>query len=156
MIIYRKGDLLEAFEKGDVNIIAHGVNCKRVMGSGIAKQIKDKYPLVLRLYEAKFFMIDSDWDELLGNTQYIPVSTEKGIYNLFTQLDYGKCKLTRYCSYDAIDYCFNILEASLKEHHIIEIRQTILSLLEFDNQSIKTKTQNIIKDFEANIDKIVK
>lgn len=36
MIKIIQGDLLEAKE----NIIAHQVNCKGVMGSGVAKQIK--------------------------------------------------------------------------------------------------------------------
>ena len=146
MIIYRKGDLLEAFEKGEVNVIGHGVNCKGVMGSGIAKQIKDKYPLVLRLYEAKFFMIDSDWDELLGNTQYIPVSTEKGIYNLFIQLNYGRDKNTRYCSYDAIDSCFYMLEASLKEHHIIGIPKIGAGLANGDWNVIEAIINSHFKD----------
>ncbi|WP_411668007.1 hypothetical protein [Bacillus subtilis] len=39
MIKIIQGDLLEAKE----NIIAHQVNCKGVMGSGIALQIKKKY-----------------------------------------------------------------------------------------------------------------
>ena len=39
-----RGDLLQAFEKGEVDIIMHQVNCMGVMGAGIAKQIKEQYP----------------------------------------------------------------------------------------------------------------
>lgn len=39
-IIYRKGDVLEALRKGEVDIVIHQTNCQGVMGSGIAKQIK--------------------------------------------------------------------------------------------------------------------
>jgi hypothetical protein len=43
MVKIVKGDLL----KSDCQYIAHGVNCQGVMNSGIAKQIRDKYPEVL-------------------------------------------------------------------------------------------------------------
>ncbi len=44
----------------------------------------------------------------------------------------------------------------LKEHHILEIRKTSLSLVELDDESIKSKANILIKDFETNINKIIK
>lgn len=44
----------------------------------------------------------------------------------------------------------------LKEHHILEIRNTSLSLLELDDESIKSKVKILIKDFETNINKVIK
>ena len=41
MIELRDGDLLK---QDDVQVIAHQVNCKGAMNSGIAKQIREKYP----------------------------------------------------------------------------------------------------------------
>jgi O-acetyl-ADP-ribose deacetylase (regulator of RNase III) len=41
------GDILNAKE----NIICHQVNCQGVMGSGLAKQIKNKYPNVYAKYK---------------------------------------------------------------------------------------------------------
>jgi O-acetyl-ADP-ribose deacetylase (regulator of RNase III) len=37
----RKGSL---FEAEDLDAIAHGVNCKGVMGAGIAKEVRERYP----------------------------------------------------------------------------------------------------------------
>lgn len=41
MIEYRTGDL---FTQPDVEALAHGVNCKGVMGAGIAPLFKNKFP----------------------------------------------------------------------------------------------------------------
>lgn len=43
----RKGDL---FEATDLDTLAHGVNCKGVMGAGIARQFATRYPLMKKLY----------------------------------------------------------------------------------------------------------
>ena len=42
MITYKNGDLLES----NCNFICHQVNCQGVMGSGIAKQIRNLFPFV--------------------------------------------------------------------------------------------------------------
>ena len=47
MIKIVKGNLLDATE----DIIAHQVNCMGVMGSGLAKQIRNKYPEVYANYK---------------------------------------------------------------------------------------------------------
>ncbi len=44
MIKYVDGDLLKLADEGYFDVIAHGCNCFCVMGSGIAPQIKAKYP----------------------------------------------------------------------------------------------------------------
>ena len=38
------GDLLEFAESGHFDAIIHGANCFCVMGAGIARQIRDRYP----------------------------------------------------------------------------------------------------------------
>jgi O-acetyl-ADP-ribose deacetylase (regulator of RNase III) len=44
MIRYVDGDLLKLADENNFDVIAHGCNCFCVMGSGIAPQIKAKYP----------------------------------------------------------------------------------------------------------------
>lgn len=41
---YIHGNLLDLAESGKFSVIVHGANCFNVMGAGIAKQIKDRYP----------------------------------------------------------------------------------------------------------------
>ena len=47
MIKYKIGDLLTAPQK----CIAHQVNCQGVMGSGVAKAIRNEYPKVYKEYK---------------------------------------------------------------------------------------------------------
>ena len=57
-----KGNLLDLAEQGKFDIIVHGCNCQNTMGSGIAKQIKDRYP--------EAFQADYDYDLALGDRRY--------------------------------------------------------------------------------------
>lgn len=43
-MIYTKGNLIKSAIAGDYDIIIHGANCFNVMGSGIARQIRDQTP----------------------------------------------------------------------------------------------------------------
>jgi O-acetyl-ADP-ribose deacetylase (regulator of RNase III) len=44
MLKHTKGNLLDLAEQGKFDIIVHGCNCQNVMGSGIAKEIKERCP----------------------------------------------------------------------------------------------------------------
>lgn len=77
-----KGDLLST----DVKIRCHQVNCKGVMGSGIAKQVKDKYP---EAYEQYKVLCDQFGSSLLGHTQFVACHDGTVIANLFAQDGYG-------------------------------------------------------------------
>ena len=39
-----KGDLIKMAKAGQFNLIAHGCNCKCIMGKGIALTIKNEFP----------------------------------------------------------------------------------------------------------------
>ena len=100
MIKYHNGDITTV-ESG---IIVHQVNCQGVMGSGVAKAIRNKYPFV---YESYNYMCKSYSEEyLLGKANIVPVSNDLEVINLFGQLNYGKDG-KRYTSYDALDNAFN-------------------------------------------------
>lgn len=51
MIIYRKGDILDALDKGEIDVLVHGCNAIGGFGSGIAGQIAKRYPDALRAYK---------------------------------------------------------------------------------------------------------
>lgn len=85
MIKIIDGDLLES----NADIIAHQVNCQGKMNSGIAKQIREKYPEVFKLYKTLCDnYIDHKYD-LLGMCDVVSISNGKYIANLFGQLNYG-------------------------------------------------------------------
>lgn len=88
MIKYVTGNLLEAEE----NIIGQQVNAQGVMGAGLAKQIRNKYPVAYKEYMK--VCGDSDYDsDLLGRTQLVQLNEGSFIANLFGQLGYGRGKI---------------------------------------------------------------
>ena len=101
-MIYQKGDLLSV-ESG---IIAHGCNCQGVMGSGVAKLIKDKYPSAYRIYKYQ----EQTSGLKLSAVQLVMVDDSLYVANLMTQQFYGRDG-KRYVSYDAIDECLDNLLA---------------------------------------------
>lgn len=102
---YKIGNIALKVSSG---IILHQVNCQGKMGSGVAKSIKNQWPIVFNEYighcnysrEAG----DLTGESLLG--EILPVKIKENLYviNLFSQQYYGKDH-TRYTSYDALDDC---------------------------------------------------
>lgn len=82
-------------------ILVHGCNLQGVMGSGIAKSIKDKYPKVFLDYSRA---IDSG--AVLGEVVYTQISSELIIASAITQEYYGRKESVVYVSYEAIKDCF--------------------------------------------------
>ena len=99
MIKHIKCDI---FESG-ADIICHQVNCQGVMGSGIAKQVRERYPWVYAEYK-KCCSLSPDYI-LLGSYQQVYIDEKRAVLNIFGQRYYGydgKC----YTSYDALKEAF--------------------------------------------------
>lgn len=114
MIEYRKGDLFSVTE----GLIAHGVNCQGVMGSGVAKIVREKYPHVFDQYFKRTVTANTS-SCLLGTVQFVSTS-DKDIFtgpslviaNCFTQDFYGTNK--RHVNYEAVAKCFEVLNLRSK------------------------------------------
>jgi len=97
-IEYRNGDLFST----DIELILHGCNSKGVMGSGVAKIVREQFPGTYAAYQlwcSKGFRLG----------QYLAVPERgKVIINAVTQQEYGKVAVqtgpnpVRYVSYDAV------------------------------------------------------
>lgn len=89
MIKIIDGDLLTS----EADIICHQVNCQGKMNSGVAKQIREKYPNVFEAYRKFVNDVTQLYgsEELLGECQFICLGTGnfKYIANLFGQDSYG-------------------------------------------------------------------
>lgn len=99
-INYKKGSLLDVKS----GVIVHGCNTHGVMGSGVAKQIKEKYPECYQVYKDRFY---SDGLNLGENVIFRPTD-DLFIVNAITQKHYGKTG-EKFVSYDALDTCFKNL-----------------------------------------------
>ena len=88
-----KGDLLDAKE----DVIAHQVNCRGVMGAGVAKQIREKWPYVYHRYRECCYAHAIDPKALLGYCQFVHLDGKTAnrnliVSNLFGQVEYGRGK----------------------------------------------------------------
>ena len=95
MVTVVKGDLLDAKEK----IIAHQVNCQKRMNSGVAKAIREKYPIVFERYE--------ETKPKLGMVDFICEGEKTGehyIANMYAQDRYGYDG-KQYTDYEAFREC---------------------------------------------------
>lgn len=79
MIKIFDGDLLESA----ANIICHQVNCQKAMNSGVAKQVRNKFPNVYKEY----MKVASS--KMLGRIQIIRTDDCQYVCNLFAQDKYG-------------------------------------------------------------------
>lgn len=121
MVSHINGDLLVVQEELNLDIICHQVNCQGVMGSGIAKQIRDTYPVVYENYKKKCDVLAKagSREQLLGMIQIVALYEDYNkeikhpcVCNFFSQYNYGYDG-RRYTSYDAFWNCLNELKRSL-------------------------------------------
>lgn len=94
MVEFRIGDILDS----DCYLICHQVNCQGVMGAGLARQVRAKYPEVYSQYTK--YCYGKYRPGLLGTVQAVKVSPDQYVCNLFGQCNYGTDK--RYTDYDAV------------------------------------------------------
>lgn len=59
----------------EANFIVHSVNCCGVMGSGVAKQVRELYPHVEREYMKFVKHCSKSKVDLLGSAQYVPTES---------------------------------------------------------------------------------
>lgn len=118
MVVYKKGNLLES----NCDIICHQVNCQRVMGSGIAKQIRDKWPEVYEDYCSEIDLMYNNGfvkqsSDLLGMVSCIKLENGRYITNFFSQdkfLPRGVC----HTDYEAFTKCCNSLKEFITEYNL--------------------------------------
>lgn len=84
-IIYKKGDVTEATE----GVFMHGCNCQGVMGSGVAKTVREKFPEAYKRYvDLCLHFARSERECLLGDVQGVTCD-DVVVLNAFTQEDFG-------------------------------------------------------------------
>lgn len=115
-IKYIKGDLFTS----PINVFIHGCNDQGVFGSGIALEVKNKYPEAYKKYRDEY--LDNG---LVGGT-VIPVETnDKIIINMITQNFYGKDG-KRYAKYDWIADGFYTLNQFCKQRGVDKVAMPLI------------------------------
>lgn len=112
MITYLKGDLLDS----NCDYICHQVNCRGRMGSGIAKQIRERFPEVYRVYSERYedaIRVLRSPDQMLGSTDIVQIpNTDRYVVNMYSQRSYGYDG-KRYTSYKAFRYILQELKKDI-------------------------------------------
>ena len=99
-----KGSVLDVTE----GIICHQVNCKGVMGAGLAKAIRERWPAVYTDYMNAFKV-----DRLrLGVVIWTQVADKLYVASLCGQDGYGRDKDIRYTNYDALRACLLVVASA--------------------------------------------
>lgn len=110
MVNHVIGNLLDS----NCEYICQQVNCQGVMASGIAKQIRERWPEV---YE-KYFREHEFWTKQmgrssspLGNIDIVRINnSNQSVINIYSQRDYGYDG-ERYTSYDAFAKCLGLIKS---------------------------------------------
>lgn len=110
MVEIIQSDIFEA----PVEIIIHQANCFCTMGSGIAKEIKRRYP---RAYDSDCMTKSGDPYKLGQFTFAAPgEDQDKWIINLYGQFRYGKGEPgVRYTDYEALEKGFKAIKSWLEK-----------------------------------------
>lgn len=109
MIKIIDGNLFDSKAK----IICHQCNCQGVMGSGVAAEVKKRYPEVYALYRDTY-----EKDGLrLGEVIFVENFYGQIIANLLGQEKYGYDG-KQYTHYDKLQECFNHVKDFMKHENI--------------------------------------
>lgn len=110
MLTIKPGDIFEQSS----GIIVHQVNCRGVMGAGIALEIRKRYPKVFSAYSRA--CQSALPGELLGKVQVVHVTPTLYIANLFAQDEFSRT--TPCTNYSAFRSCFSKIEQYAAERNL--------------------------------------
>jgi len=147
-----EGNLLDF--PGGINCIAHSCNTLNIMGGGIAKQIKDRYPIAWRAD----CMAKEVGSNTLGKYSVGYINNDEGItthkiYNMYTQSSIGGGVRV---DYDAFTRCFSELNRHISFHNPHTYKLGVpykisCGLAGGDWEKIKSILENIFLDSEVEL-----
>jgi hypothetical protein len=94
-------------------IIVQQVNCRGVMGAGLAKHVARKWPAVV-LYYSEFCKKHGKGEDLLGKIQVTHITDTLEVCNVFSQLDFGR-EQKLYTNYEKMHEGLEALQVYLKK-----------------------------------------
>lgn len=105
-MIVRHGNIFSV----TMGVIAHGCNAQGKMASGIAGEIRRRFPIAYEKYMEAFEEFYGQYQDTLplGGVQLVPVNEFLIVANCITQNQYGNDG-KRYVSYDAVNDAMEIL-----------------------------------------------
>jgi O-acetyl-ADP-ribose deacetylase (regulator of RNase III) len=143
VVKYVTGDLFDT----DRDIIAHGCNCKGVMGSGVARIVREKYPKAYSAYCEQHEQ-DGLW---LGEIQTVLQYDGKYIANCMTQNGFMP-RTVCHADYKAIETCMWKLKKFAKEKGLsIAIPKIGAGLAGGDWNTIEGILNKVFSDYDITV-----
>ena len=152
MVHYVTGNLLDS----SCDYICHQVNCRGVMGAGIAKQIRERWPTVY--YHYMYRCTDFGTSSLLGTIDDVPLVNDplnRHVINMYAQDSYrhpGSGR-SRYTDYEAFVRALEKIKMTVPEGSTIGFPKGIGSGLAGGSWAIISNMIEVIlgEDFEVYI-----
>jgi len=108
------GDIFDPKLEEVNRVIVHGCNAQGVMGSGIAKTIRDMYPEVYEDYKT----IEGMSGLYLGDVVHSYINPELMVVSAITQETYGRNKNIQYVEYNAVGRALATITSIYKDREI--------------------------------------
>lgn len=112
-----KGDLIELAKNGEFDVIVHGCNCFCSMGRGIAKSVREQFPLA---FEADLKTQKADRSKM-GSCSYATFQFENQeltVINAYTQYHWNGDGVEVLADYDAIRRCMQWIKVNFSGKRI--------------------------------------
>ncbi len=149
MITEVKGNIFDYI--ADNCLLLHQVNCRGVMGAGLAKQIRSAFPEVYNSYMAACRLLPDG--SALGQVDYTSAYYNKKrvlVCSCFGQDRYGRDK--QYTDYNALRQCFKTIAQESKPSETILIPKYIgCGLAGGDWNTVKNIIQEELNDFNVTL-----
>ena len=142
MITEIKGDLLKA----DAQVIIHGCNCQGKMNSGVAKAVREEYPVAFARYEEEHRIKGLK----LGDIIPVEVGQDKWVVNCMTQKYYGYDG-KQYMDYQAVRDCFHKVASMASKEYKIAMPQIGCHLGGGDWELVKQIVEEELADFDVEV-----
>lgn len=145
-----KGDLIKLATSGEFDVIVHGCNCFHIMGAGIAKSIKTRFPEAYLADRRQ--SIKGDRGKLGTYTRANVLGGELTVINAYTQYSYGRGPNRESpVDYEAIGKVFALLRKELPKGSRVGIPRIGAGLAGGDWQLIQSIIEEAINGMDLTL-----
>ena len=118
-IFYEKGNLVDAFLQGKVNVLMHQANCFKIFGGGIAKEIKERIPQAYKVDALSLNTPQENFGHISGTENSVLKTHYSKVINLYGQYKLGSFE--RHTHYGALANALNEAVKTLSNNNDVVV-----------------------------------
>lgn len=149
MFIEINGDILKGIENVrtcEKTLVLHGCNCFHTMNSGIARYLRDRFPVI---YDIDCCTTEKGDQSKLGTYSRAAITDRFSILNCYTQYKFGRDGV--YADYKAIDRCFDMVSHNIASDWKIRMPRIGCGLAGGEWDIVKELIKNNLSDFNVEV-----